>query len=394
MNCDFDAVIIGGGLAGSMVGILFRQRGWKVLILEKSHYPRNKVCGEFLSPAVGPFLKQAGLSHLLKEEQRKEIDTVSFFWPLQKPVHAKIPHGSAEYPYACGISRKTLDDLLLREAENRGCQIHQNEEAVRIQRKQNYFPEFTVHTRRLSGDAAYPSKLVIDAAGRQNAPSPFPLPQGERARVGGKRTFGFKAHFKNISAGRSTELYFFEGGYLGILEIEGGLSNVCGKVEEKWLKKTQGNFDLLLQRAGLENPALARRMKEAKRETEWFSCGPLVEQFKKGYENGIFYAGDAASFVEPFLGQGMTMAIAGAFVLASILTKLPEDENGLNKTGRDYDKKLKRFYKAKLSLGSFFNPFAFSPLRGFWLHRFFSAFPSALNSLLQKIGTLQGPRVQ
>ncbi len=374
----YDCIIAGGGLAGAMAGILLKKKGWKVLILEKSRYPRQKVCGEFLSPAVLPLLKQAEVLHLLKENSANEIDTVSLFWPSQKPIHTQLAVSSPEPFSAYGISRETLDDALLQEAQRQGCTVAQNQEAVRIEKTENNTSPFSVHARNsFQAEIGYSSRLVINAAGKQNR-------WEDQKRQRGPRYFGFKAHFRNIPTGRATELYFFEGGYLGILEVENGLSNICGKVKEKQLKETQGNFDLLLINACRQNPELAVRMKEAKRESDWVSCGPLAEGFKQGYKNGVFYAGDAACFVEPFLGQGMTLALASGFLLNAVLTRLPKDENELNQQGDIYEKNLKVLYRSKMNLGRFFNPFGFSLILGFFLRQFFSMFPAALDSLLQK----------
>ncbi len=380
---DYDVTIIGGGLAGAMAGILLKKKGWKVLILEKSGYPRHKVCGEFLSPAALLLLKQAEVLHLLKEDSANEIDTVSFFWPLQKPLFARVAPSASSFPFAYGISRKTLDHSLLEEAKNKGCVVFQNHEVVGVERLQDNFLGFSILAKNpLNTETSYTSRLVIDAAGKQSR-------REDSKRRRGARRFGFKAHFRNIPTGRAAELYFFKGGYLGILEVESGLSNVCGKIEEKWLNKTRGNFDLLLKNASRQNPNLAAKIKEAKRESEWVSCGPLAEGFKHGYNNGVFFAGDAACFVEPFLGQGMTLALASGFLLNGVLAKLPKNENELNRQGELYEKNLKMLYGSKLNLGRVFNPFGFSLILGFFLRQFFSLFPAALDSLLQQTCSLQ-----
>lgn len=382
MTALFDATIIGGGLAGSMAGILLKKKGWNVLILEKSQYPRHKVCGEFLSPAVWNLFDQIGWSHELKQLGGNFIDSVSFFWPAKKPIRAKLPYENSSYPYAYGISRKTLDHSLLQEAEKRGCAVFQNQEVQTVQRDRRAHSGFVIHARNPCGtEMAYFSKTVIHAAGKQNHRN-----FGNHRRS--QRTFGLKAHFKNVHAGRATELFFFQGGYLGVVDIEDGLSNFCGKVGTNCLKKHGGDFDLLLAEAARQNPALALRLQKALRQSEWFSCGPLKEGFKRGYEGGVFFAGDAACFVEPFLGQGMTMAVAGAFLLSSILTEIPDTDKQLEEMGKNYESRLKQFYASKLFLGHWLRPFAFSPGLGSSLQGFFSLLPSSIGGLLQTAGSI------
>jgi flavin-dependent dehydrogenase len=306
------------------------------------------------------------------------VSEVSFFWPFQKPIHARLPFISMQDPYAYGLSRKQLDHLILWEAKNRGCIVHKNQEAKRILRNGKTGHAFSVCVQNGSqSEIVYKGRLVINAAGKKHRwHSSPPLRQ--------KRAFGFKAHFQNIPVGSVTELFFFEGGYLGIIEIENGLSNVCGKVEEKQLKDCQGRFDLLLQNASRQNPALSDRMKNAIRRTAWLSCGPLWEQFKKGYEDGVFYAGDAACFVEPFLGQGMAMAISSAFLLSSMLKQGPFSPDELERVGNIYEKGLKKLYASKLVLGKRLQLFAFSPFFGSFLAGLFNLFPFSLKNILKQ----------
>lgn len=358
----FDAMIIGGGIAGVMTGIFLRKKGWKVLIFEKSEYPRHKVCGEFLSPAIWPILKNVGLDSLLKSKNGKEIEKVRLFWPYLPTLENAFPSQLNSFSYGYGLSRKTLDSLLLSEAENCGCIVQQQE------------------IRTIDRDKA---TVIIDAAGRQsqciNKSKPIPSQD---------KFFGFKAHFKNIKIENATELFFFKGGYIGLNEVENGFINLCGKIRSAWFKESASNLDYILESASQQNPMLRERLHHAMRETEWLSCGPLQEGFKRGYHDGIFYVGDAACFVEPLLGQGMTTAIASAHLLASSLPNIPKNSEELNQIGVKYEKALKKLYKTRVMIGNFFNPFAFSPKRA-WLPVFILAtFPFLFRDLIKKTFSL------
>lgn len=352
----YDAIVIGGGPAGSTTGTLLREQSRRVLILEKSRFPKQKVCGEFLSPAVWPFFDRLGVSGKLLAAGGRKIESVKIFWPGKKPLEAKLPP-----PFAYALSRNTLDQTLLTEARKRGCEVLENYEVRTIEKKNGTFLI----------EKKFEAPVLIHASGKGTQGIP-----GSR-----QRHFGFKAHFRNIQLGSATDLYFFKGGYLGIVDIEGGLANVCGKVKEGLIREARGNFDRLLEQAGRQNPALNAVMKEAARTTDWTSSGPLAESFKKGYEDGAFYAGDAACFVEPFLGQGMTMAVAGGFLLAGML----------DQPGHRYEQTLKELYAPKLKLGGFISAFTDSDFRGAFFFELLSLFPGALNNLLTK--TWRAPAV-
>ncbi|MGH8055832.1 MAG: NAD(P)/FAD-dependent oxidoreductase, partial [Candidatus Entotheonellia bacterium] len=57
----WDVAVIGGGVAGSVVGALLAQGGLRVVLLEKGTFPREKVCGEFLSPDGVDLLRRLGV---------------------------------------------------------------------------------------------------------------------------------------------------------------------------------------------------------------------------------------------------------------------------------------------------------------------------------------------
>ena len=62
----YDVMVVGGGLAGMTSAFLMAKSGLKILLLEKGSYPQHRVCGEYVSNEVLPFLKKHGLfpSHI------------------------------------------------------------------------------------------------------------------------------------------------------------------------------------------------------------------------------------------------------------------------------------------------------------------------------------------
>ena len=72
-------LIVGGGLAGLTLGIALRREGVEVTLLEAGHYPRHRVCGEFLSGRGPSILKELGLEKKLAEASSREATTARFF---------------------------------------------------------------------------------------------------------------------------------------------------------------------------------------------------------------------------------------------------------------------------------------------------------------------------
>ena len=73
---SYDCILIGGGLAGLCSAISLRLAGFKILLLEKNHYPKHKVCGEYVSKEVTPYLQFLGIN--LQELKAKSLDKLHF----------------------------------------------------------------------------------------------------------------------------------------------------------------------------------------------------------------------------------------------------------------------------------------------------------------------------
>src|SRR5205085_5000595 len=58
---SYDALVIGGGPGGATAARLLAKAGWSVAVVEKTQFPRRKVCGEYLAPTNYPLLQQLGI---------------------------------------------------------------------------------------------------------------------------------------------------------------------------------------------------------------------------------------------------------------------------------------------------------------------------------------------
>jgi len=375
----FDAIIIGAGVAGSMTAMLLKENGWDVLIIEKSRFPRNKVCGEFLSPAVWPLFNRCGLDKSILKAGGTRINQMSLHWPNHSVLKAPLPVTDKNHAYAYGLSRSTLDLLLLREAEQAGCCVLQGHEARGVRNEDDVFRVQTFEQRK-GQMTLFESSLVINAAGRTQRFKPDVLPTDALRQP----QIGFKAHFKGKPIGPTIKLFFYKAGYLGLADVEGGTTNLCGLVDDNTLKKCGANFDHLLEIISQELPELEDWLSKVKRESLWFSCGAVQDGLKSGFREGVFYIGDAAGFVEPFLGQGMTMSIATGFVLSSVLGHVVPTRGELNILGNQYEAGLKKLFATRLSVSTLLKYLTPNSRAMQWLRGAIAIAPPVRDALLRK----------
>jgi flavin-dependent dehydrogenase len=251
-------VVLGGGPAGSSAAIAACLDGTVVRVIEKSKFPRHKVCGEFLSPEIQAELERLGAWNAFLSASPARIRRMKLHFGRRSKV-CNLPEP------AWGLSRYAFDALLLDRAISLGAEVARE-------------------------SAAVPN---IIAAGRS-------ITESKR----GHRLFGFKAHFTG-PVDDAVELFFFNGCYVGVNTVENGRTNVCGLGPEDYLKRFDFDFD----RVVLESPVLCTRLAPMKREMKWLSTGPLRFTQRFSPDGSAYLAGDALSFVDPFTGSGLLAAV-------------------------------------------------------------------------------------
>jgi menaquinone-9 beta-reductase len=260
--------VIGGGPAGSSAAITASLAGAPVELYEKSKLPRHKVCGEFVSPEVLPLLDRLGAAQSFLAVSPARIARVSLHFGAKDKI-ARLPE------VAYGLSRHAFDHLLFR--RSLACGV-------------NYL-------QRPAHDCAPP---VVVAHGRKHT-----------SNARGRRVFGFKAHFQGPLSD-AIELHFFNAGYVGINAVENGVTNVCGLADESALRPIRFDYDALIAAV----PSLSARLQPLSRCMDWLTTGPLVygNQFDQPAHEGVYPAGDALSFVDPFTGSGMYCAVVSGMI--------------------------------------------------------------------------------
>jgi hypothetical protein len=257
--------VIGGGPAGAMAAISALHAGARVRLFEKSAFPRHKVCGEFLSPAVLTMLGQAGCADAFLALRPAMLRTMALHFGSHVVRHV-LPSE------AYGLSRSALDHLLLEAAVSRGAEVIRETHTTR-------------HTQR----------PTVIASGRSSVAH------------AGERLFGFKAHY----TGRIDDevaLYFFDNCYVGISAVEGGAINVCGLAPERLLQECRFEPELLLARC----EGVQSRLSGCGRSFDWLVTGPLVTGWAPldASASLVYPAGDALGFIDPFTGSGILNAMS------------------------------------------------------------------------------------
>jgi flavin-dependent dehydrogenase len=161
------------------------------------------------------------------------------------------------------------------------------------------------------------SLVTFDATGRARA-----LARGVKARDSRRaRLVAFKAHLENAGCAEGAcEIYFFPGGYGGLSRVEGGLSNLCFIASARDVRGCRSDPETVLRRIVMQNPRAALTLAEARPCTPWLAVA--IESFGRrevAPVEGLIALGDAASFIDPFTGSGILMALESGELAAAVL---------------------------------------------------------------------------
>lgn len=296
-----DVAIIGGGLAGLINAILLSRSGLSVVLFEKRNYPSHKVCGEYISNEVLPFLTRNEL--FPKEVEVSRLSKFQLSSTNGRCSTLDLDMGGF------GISRHSLDHFLYQKAVEAGVDCRVNTPIENVEFLEDHF-------EIKSGQELLHSKLVIGAFGkRTNLDKKL-----NRKFIAARSPYiGVKYHIKTDFPDDTIALHNFKDGYCGISKIENEVYNLCYLSHRDNLK-TSEDIPAMEKDVLSKNPFL----KSILNNSEFLFEKPLVINEisfakKAPVENHVLMSGDSAGMITPLCGNGMAMAIHSANILSELI---------------------------------------------------------------------------
>lgn len=296
-----DVVIAGGGLAGLVSSILLARAGMAVTLLEKQEYPFHRVCGEYVSNEVIPFLEALDLfpSELnpsrIERLQITSVGGASFEMPLDLG--------------GFGISRYRLDHWLAQKARAVGVTLL---ERTTVQNVSFTTDHFEVTTSAGVCQAA----LMVGSFGKRSRLDKTL----ERDFLQRRSPYvGVKYHLRADFPRDLIALHNFAGGYCGVSRVEGDTFNMCYLIHRDEVRKHQNLVETERQVLA-RNPFLRQLFHESER---LFEKPEVINEIsferKEIVQQHVLMAGDAAGMITPLCGNGMAIAIRSAKILSETI---------------------------------------------------------------------------
>jgi flavin-dependent dehydrogenase len=221
-----------------------------------------------------------------------------------------------------------------------------------------------VRVRENDGIRDYSARLTIDATGRTRALAK--KIKNEDDRRGRPRFVAFKAHLENARVAPGIcEIYFYPGGYGGLNNIEGNLSNLCFIATARDLRQCGSNPEQVIKAKVMRNSRAAFTLGEARFVTSWLSVAlGSFGRNKLVPAEGLLTIGDSAAFIDPFTGSGMLMALESGAVAAAAISECRDcltHESSLSHLADRYRANYDRAFKLRLRVSGWLRRAAFMP---------------------------------
>jgi flavin-dependent dehydrogenase len=314
----YDLAVVGGGPAGSSAAITAARAGHHVLLLERGRLPRQRVCGEFVS---GESLDL--LANLLADSAPGLLAKAPRISEARLFVEGRIICAPVSPP-AASIGRFDLDAALWRAAEQSGIDARLLVTAESVERHERFeirTASRNFHARALISAVGRWSNLVVRYAGDS-----------------GTQWLGVKGHFAEPAAQASVDLYFFDGGYCGVQPVHlagddaaGNRVNACAMVRSDLARTLPEVFRL--------HPQLHMRAREWQPLMEPVTTFPLMFRKPRPTKDETLFVGDAAGFVDPFVGDGISLALRSGAMAAECLAPFFSSEISLTEAADRYRRK-------------------------------------------------------
>lgn len=341
-----DVIIVGAGPAGTHTALHLLERGRSAVVLDKSHFPRSKPCGEFLAPECLPLLGELGLLDDTELAGAK-IESMHLNG-YGRSVTANFRHleqfGRGP-SHGLAVRRERLDTLALNAVRNRGGDVREGWSVTA--------PIFEgprvvgVHGLRPNGETfELRAAFTVGADGLRGriarALGPFQrVPWLDRMALS-TRVPVLEDHSESKRLESGAEVHFEPGAFLAIAPVGEGEATLNVVVNRS---RIHAGIDLreLVEAQIARCGDLSRRLGTLGVDRKISAIGPLAWTAKAVSAPGAALVGDACGYVDPVTGEGLYYAMRGAQILAVLLDDVLADRQSEREALHGYARQRREF---------------------------------------------------
>lgn len=368
MSEAYDCIVIGGGPAGATTSTILADYGHRVVVLEKSRFPRHHI-GESLMPQTYWTFKRIGMLDKLKKSDFTSKESVQFVSAKgQESQPYYFPDRDPnEWSFTWQVKRDRFDKMMLDNAREHGVEVREG-----VQVKEVLFEgSRAVGVRAMIEGQAMDlrCKVVIDATG-VNALLSKQL--GIREGEPGLKNAAIYAYWKGAhrdegrNAGATLVIYTPDKqGWFWSIPLENDITSIGIVAKPQFLITGRGDDPLaILEEEIARTPGIARRVQNAERVSHAFVTSDFTYRAKRIAGDGWVLCGDAFGFLDPIYSSGVLLALKmGELTADTVHEALLENDLSAARLGRHGSRVAKgmqlvrqlvyAFYQPRFSFGQF-----------------------------------------
>lgn len=333
-----DALVIGAGPAGSATASLLAEAGWRVLMIDRAAFPREKACSEYMSPETVRMLDRLGVTEGLYSLGAATLSGSSVTAARGARLVGRFPEGRG-----LSIARRELDHALVGAARARGVEVLES----------TSFERLTLEGDRVSGAVIRGRDGELRSVGASLTVGADGLRSRVARALGGQHLgwparVAFVAHVAGVRAmADRAEMHVSGQGYVGLNAIGGGITNVALVVPQRRAALAAGRVEAYFMEELDRFPGVRGRVGVRDIVREVLVTGPFAARARHVTAPGALLVGDAADFFDPFTGEGIHAALAGAELVAEAMVNARGDHVVIDRALRDYRRARRRHFAGK-----------------------------------------------
>ena len=335
----FDAIVVGAGPAGTHTALRLVRAGRRVVVLDKSRFPRVKPCGEFLAPECLPLLDELGLldgarraGHAIASMRLSgyERDAVADFSRLTE-FGSGPAHGLA-------VRRERLDAAAVDAVRAAGGEVREGWSVAGLVRRGERV--CGVRTRRPDGEeVVLRARFVVGADGLRGR-TVRELGGIERTRWLDRMAVWTRVPDRGLGDG--ARVHFAPGSFCAVAPVGDGEATLNVVVDRDRIPSRRGLRDLVSARLDASD-GLRDRVGLPGPSADLFTIGPLAVRARRITAPGVALVGDACGYVDPMTGEGLYYAMRGAQLATEALVPALEGRVDEAAALRGYERSRREF---------------------------------------------------
>ncbi len=346
---DVDVVVIGGGPAGSTVSTFLSEKGYRVVLLEKSAHPKFHI-GESLLPCNLPVLAALGVLPEVRAMGVLKLgadfsyatDTAHRTYYFSKALNATAPH-------AYEVRRSEFDELLFRNAAKKGVDTREHVLVTSVEHDDSRSPRAsTVDAVRSGPDGEttlrFRARYVVDASGRDTF---FAKKLGVKRKNPNHGSAAIFGHFEGVTRRPGADqgnisIYWFDHGWMWMIPLKDGVMSVGAVCWPEYLKTRTGTTTEFLMQTLALAPAAHARMQDAVPLGEIRATGNYSYTSDQMSGPGFVMAGDAFAFIDPVFSSGVYLAMNSARLAAEVVDGALREPSSEAKLQREFEARVRK----------------------------------------------------